>query len=263
MTRHRRLALITGASGGLGLEFARFFAADTWDLVLVARSEDVLRKIQAELEAAHGITVTVLPADLSRDGEAKTVAGALLMMGLEPDVLVNNAGIATYGPFAESDPEEERAMLELNVTNLTVLTRLLLPAMLKRKRGHILNVASTAAFQPGPLMAAYYASKAYVLSFSIALSEELRGTGVTATCLCPGPTATGFVAHAKMETSRLFKRALVMDAPTVARIGYRACLAGKPLVVPGKLNRFGAFATRFIPRLLAARVARKAQEAEA
>ena len=263
MTRHRRLALITGASGGLGLEFARLFAADKWDLVLVSRGEEALRKIRAELEAAHGIAATVLPADLSRDGEAKTVAAALAAAGLALDVLVNNAGIATYGPFAESDPEEERAMLEINVTNLTVLTRLLLPAMLRRKSGHVLNVASTAAFQPGPLMAAYYASKAYVLSFSLALSEELRDTGVTSTCLCPGPTATGFVARAKMETSRLFKRGLVMDAATVARIGYRACLAGKPLVVPGALNRVGAFATRLVPRLFAARIARKAQEAEA
>jgi short-subunit dehydrogenase len=171
---------------------------------------------------------------------------------------VNNAGFGAYGLFHETTYEQEKQLLQVNITTLTDLTKMLLPTMVVNKTGGILNIASTAAFQPGPLMAVYYASKAYVMHFSVALSEELRETGVTVTCLCPGPTKTGFEKNAHMGSSQLFQRK-TMDAVTVARIGYRALQAKRPLVVAGSLNTFGAFMTRFISRTWAARVARHVQ----
>jgi uncharacterized protein len=255
----RQTALVTGASSGIGLELAREFAAGGYNLVLVARSEKKLEELAAELRDRHGVDARVLAKDLSKPqapDELFQEAGAPTPV----DVLVNNAGFATFGPFAETDLGRELEELQVNVVALTHLTKKFLPGMLARRRGGVLNVASTAAFQPGPLMAVYYATKAYVLSFSEALAEELRGTGVTVSVLCPGPTATEFSARADMQDSGLFKGMLaVADARSVARAGYEGFRAGKRIVIPGLLNKVGAQSIRLTPRGLATRVVKGMQ----
>lgn len=252
--------LITGASGGLGEAFARLASADGSDLVLVARSREKLETLAHDLATTHGVTVRVLASDLAAPDAVPVLLDDLRLKNVVVETLVNNAGVGKLAPFSDTDPRDIERMLRLNVDALTLLTRALLPDMIARKRGRILNVASTAAFQPGPLMAVYYATKAYVLHWSLALRNELAGTGVTATCLCPGPTRTGFQQAAGMIESPLFKTFHTMDADTVARVGYRGMLRGKAVVVPGFLNKLGAFGTRLIPRTLAARIARMAQE---
>jgi hypothetical protein len=249
------VALITGASGGIGEDLARLIAADGRDLVLLARSAPKLQTLADELSRAHQISATVLSVDLSAPGAADEVARTLAERRLAIDVLINNAGFGTHGEFAREDPAEQSRMLQVNVVALTMLTRLLLPAMIERRRGRVLNVASTAAFQPGPLMAVYYASKAYVLSLSLALSEETTGTGVTVTCLCPGPTRTGFQDRAQMGKSRLFSVTSLMSSADVARAGYDAMMNGRALIVPGVANRIGAQSMRFVPRRIAAKIA--------
>lgn len=246
-------ALITGASGGIGLELARIFAEQGYALVLVARSRDRLEEIAAELKPTP---VQVFAKDLTLVGAAEGVLREVPKV----DVLVNNAGYGVYGPFLKTPLDEELGMLQLNMTALVVLTKLYLPGMVASKNGKILNVASTAAFQPGPLMALYYATKAFVLSFSEAIGSELEGTGVTVTALCPGPTATGFQARTKLEKSRLFQRMKVMDARTVAEAGYRGLMAGKPVVIPGVMNKLLAQSVRFSPRTMVTKIARKMQE---
>ena len=243
----RPLAVVTGASGGIGAELARCFAAGGHDLVLTARRPDELQKLAAELS---GVTCHVLPLDLADPLAPGELVAGLAARGLTADVLVANAGFGLYGPFDECDERRLLDLLQVNVTAVTHLVRLLLPGMVERKRGRILTVASTATFQPGPLMAAYYASKAYVLSLSEALWHECRGTGVTVTCLCPGPTATGFASAAVMGQSKLFDGPGVMDAKAVADAGFRGCLRGKRVVVPGVQNRVGAFFGRHLPRRL-------------
>ncbi len=255
----RPLALVTGASSGIGLELARLLAADGHDLMLVARRGDVLRAVADELTERHGAACAVVPADLSEPTGPGRVVGALEDDGRPLEVLVNNAGFAVYGRFLETDWDAERAMIQLNVTALTELTKRLAPGMARRGRGRILNVASTAAFQPGPLMAVYYATKAYVLHLSVALSVELEGSGVSVTTLCPGPTRTGFSDAAGMGDSRLFAGGRGMDAATVARQGYDAMWRGRPLVVPGAWNRVLALASRCVPRAFAARLALRVQ----
>lgn len=252
--------LITGASGGLGEAFARLASADGSDLVLVARSREKLETLAHDLATTHGVTVRVLASDLAAPDAVPVLLDDLRSKNVVVETLVNNAGVGKLAPFSDTDPRDIERMLRLNVDALTLLTRALLPDMIARKRGRILNVASTAAFQPGPLMAVYYATKAYVLHWSLALRNELAGTGVTATCLCPGPTRTGFQQAAGMIESPLFKTFHTMDADTVAHSGYRGMLRGKAIVVPGFLNKLGAFGTRLIPRTLAARIARMAQE---
>jgi short-subunit dehydrogenase len=256
----RPTALVTGASGGIGLELARLFAADGYDLVLVARTGPKLEETGRGLSARHGVRVRPLVLDLADPAAPEAIAKALAPDSIEPDALVNNAGIGVFGRFAESDGEAEARLLQVNLVALTRLTKLVLPGMIARRRGRILNVASTAAFQPGPLMAVYYASKAYVVSFSEALAEECRGTGVTVTALCPGPTLTGFQAEAKMERSRLVGAFWMMTADAVARAGYRAMMRGKRMEVPGLVNRIHAAIAPFVPRSLAARIVRRAQE---
>jgi short-subunit dehydrogenase len=246
-------ALITGASGGIGLELARVFAENGYALVLIARSRDRLVEIAAELKPTP---VQVLAKDLALVGAAEGVFREVPKV----DVLVNNAGYGVYGHFLGNPLDEELGMMQLNMTALVALTKLYLPGMVASKSGKILNVASTAAFQPGPLMAIYYATKAFVLSFSEAIGNELEGTGVTVTALCPGPTATGFQARTKLENSRLFKRMKVMDARTVAEAGYRALMAGKPVVIPGLTNKLMALSVRFSPRSIVTKIARRMQE---
>jgi uncharacterized protein len=256
----RPTALVTGASGGIGEELARVLAREGHDLVLVARSADKLRSLSDDLAKKHGIRAEVLVADLIAPDAPQQIAAELERRGLEVDVLVNNAGFANYGAFATLDPTGEVNLLQVNIVALTHLTRLLLPGMISRKDGRVLNVASTAAFMPGPLMAVYYASKAYVLSFSEALNEELRGSGVTVTALCPGPTTSGFQSRANMEGSKLIRGRQLMSAATVAEQGYAALRAGRPLVIPGLLNRITAFLPRLLPRAVVPGFVKQAQE---
>jgi short-subunit dehydrogenase len=254
-----KTALITGASFGIGLELARVFAREGYNLVLVARSADKLRQLASELEKSHGTRSLILATDLTDPGASAYVLDQTTRADIQVDVLVNNAGFGQYGLFAENDLEDCLHQIQLNVTALTHLTRLYLPAMIERKSGGILNVASTAAFQPGPLMAVYYATKAYVLHFSEAIANELNGTGVTVTCLCPGPTATEFQQRANISGIRLTKFG-TMDARTVAEDGYRGLMAGKAVVISGFKNWLVAQSVRFAPRRMAAAVARKLQE---
>lgn len=257
--RQSKTVLITGASSGIGYEFTRLFSREGYNLVLVARNQVRLREIADDLSDRHGVQATVIAADLSVPGSPAEVFEQVQKEGIVVDSLMNNAGFATYGLFAELDIDKELEMMQVNMVALTQLTRLFLPGMLKRHAGRIMNVASTAAFQPGPLMAVYYASKAYVLSFSEALAEELRGSGVTVTALCPGPTRSGFQKRAKMEDSRLVQGRL-MDAAAVAQSGYQAMLKGETIVIPGLQNRIMAEAVRFVPRNVVTRIVRKAQE---
>ncbi|HEX8695003.1 MAG TPA: SDR family oxidoreductase [Longimicrobium sp.] len=258
-------ALVTGASGGIGEELAKLFAADGHDLVLVSRGRERLERVGQALEQAHGVAYTVVTADLADPAAPEHVFQAVRAAGIEVEALVNNAGFGLSGPFVETDGEaptdlgRELEMIRVNVAAPTHLAKLFLPAMVERGRGRVLNVASTAAFQPGPTMAVYYATKAYLLSFSEALSVELRGTGVTVTALCPGPTLTGFQEVADVGASRLFHTPFVMSAAEVARVGYRAMRRGKPMVVAGPMNKLLAQGTRLVPRTMAARLAKMAQ----
>lgn len=230
--QHRgETVLITGASSGIGRELARQFAGDGADLVLIARGEDRLRELAAELAAESGVTVEVVPADLARPGSPGQIVQTPAQRQIEVDVLVNNAGFGARGPVAGIGAGRQLDMIEVNVAALTRLTALLLPAMLERRRGGILNVASTAAFQPGPNSAVYDAAKAYVLSFTEALAEEVRGSGVRVSCLAPGPTDTGFAAQAGATGSRLFRRG-VMDAGRVARAGHDGLRRVRPWSFP-------------------------------
>jgi hypothetical protein len=256
---NHKTALITGASFGIGMELARIFARDGYNLVLVARSADKLRQLASELEKAHGTRSLILATDLTAPGAAAYVLDQTTRADITVDVLVNNAGFGQFGFFAENDLEECLKQIQLNITTLTHLTRLYLPGMIERKTGRILNVASTAAFQPGPLMAVYYATKAYVLHFSEAIANELKGTGVTATCLCPGATATEFHKRANITDIQLLRFG-AMDARAVAEDGYRGLLAGKPVVISGFKNWLLAQSVRFSPRQMVTAVARKLQE---
>ena len=248
-------AIITGASGGIGRELARLFARDGYDLALVARNRPTLKGLADELVKRHGIRAWPLVADLGQSPGPVAVAEAVKATGAEVSVLVNNAGFGLHGRFAQTSLERELEMIRVNVAALTHLTKLFLPGMLARRSGRIVNVASTAAFQAGPLMSVYYASKAFVLSFSLALAVELDGTGVTVTTLCPGPTRTGFQVVAGTGDTPLFSGLGVMDAAPVAAAGYRAAMRGDALVIPGILNKLVAQSTRLGSRLMAAKIA--------
>jgi short-subunit dehydrogenase len=252
----RETALVTGASGGIGEDLARLIAAGGRNVVLLARSVDKLQALAGQLSTAHGVEAAVVAADLSdRDATAQIVR-TLAARGVTIDMLVNNAGFGTAGAFASGDPDEQLGMVQVNVAALTALTRAFLPGMLERRRGRILNVASTAAFQPGPFMAVYYASKAYVLSLSEALAEEVAGSGVTVTCLCPGPTRTGFQDRAQLHKTRLFNLGLVMRSADVAQAGYDGMLAGRRLVTTGLMNKIVAQSVRISPRALVLKITR-------
>src|ERR1039458_3009864 len=235
--------LITGASGGIGEELARLFAAHRHDLVLVARSERKLQSLCGELARAHGIQSRSLAADLADPGAPPRIFEALQQQGGAIDVLVNNAGFGACGAYAEIDYEVEARMIQVNVAALAQLTRLFLPGMLARRNGKILNVASTAAYVPGPFMAVYYASKAFVLSFSEAIAEEMQGSGVTVTALIPGPTETNFAATAGNQNSLLFRTGTAMSAAAVARVGYDGLMAGKRVANAGLSNKLKELST--------------------
>jgi uncharacterized protein len=248
-------AIVTGASGGLGLEFAKLLAGDGHDLVLVARSADKLETLADQVRSQYHVNVEVIAQDLGVPDAAARIVERVPSC----DILVNNAGFASNGPFDTIPPARVREELLLDVVTLTELTRSYLPGMRERGSGRILNVASTAGFLPGPFMAVYYASKAYVLSFSQALAEELRGSGVTVTALAPGATATGFADRADVAKTLLF-RLPTADAVTVATAGYRGMMAGKDLVIPGFPNQVLAFVIRFTPRRLLLWISRKLTE---
>ena len=245
-------ALITGASCGIGLELAKLFAAGRFNLVLVARNETRLNQVAKELQAAHGIQARVLAKDLSVPTAPREIFDALRDTPIS--ILVNNAGFGLYDPFAESDLGAQTAMIQVNLAALVELTHLFLQPMLARRGGRILNVASIAAFQPGPNVSVYYASKAFVYSFSYALAEELKHTGITVTALCPGTTRTEFFERAGM---RLPGRWPVMDAQTVAEIGYRGLMRGKRVVIPGVFNRIAATLAKLAPARLAVKAVLK------
>jgi len=242
-----RTALITGGSTGIGYELAKLFAKNGYRLVLVARTADTLQHATAELTHDDGAVVEAIAMDLSDPSRPRDLFEAVKDRPI--DVLVNNAAFGVYGPFLSTSLEDELAMLRLNVSALTELSKRFARDMAARGAGKILNIASTAAFQPGPLMPVYYASKAYVLSLSQALAHELSRSGVGVSVLCPGPTDTGFRKRANMERSRLFD-ANVMDAATVARVGYDGLMQNKAVIVPGVQNRVWAVASRLIPRRL-------------
>lgn len=257
---NRPVALVTGASSGIGRELAMLLAADRNDVILVARNKKKLEDLGRDLTAAFGVAVRVLACDLAKSSGPADIARELFAAGVKVEILVNNAGFGVYGPFSETDGVKELEMIQVNVAAVTHLTKLFLPPMLERRRGRILNVASTAAFQPGPLMAVYYATKAYVLSFSEALANELAGTGVTVTALCPGPTETEFQKKAGLEGTRLFTGPLVSDARSIARAGYDGMKRGRRLVIPGLGNKILAQTVRLAPRRLVTAVARRIQE---
>jgi hypothetical protein len=238
--------LVTGASSGIGADLARELARDGHNLVLVARRAEPMRALAAELKT----NVEIVTADLSKPGAAAALVVELEARRLAIDVLINNAGLGATGRFDRSDPAKVTEMLQVNVTALTELTRLLLPPMIARRQGKVMLVASTAAFQPGPLMAVYFATKAYVLSFGEAIWFELRGTGVSVTTLCPGPTATNFADAAENNRTVLFKSSMIkkMSSAEVARIGYRALKGGKRVAITGASNHLSAIGGRLSPR---------------
>jgi len=248
-------ALITGASGGIGYELAKLFARDHHNLVLVARSADKLATVASELQA-RGVSVKTVALDLAEPLAPKFLFDQLQREGIAVDILINNAGFGALGKFAEMPEHQIFGQINLNITALTQLTKLFLPPMLARHTGRIMNVASTAGFQPGPLMAVYYATKAYVISFSEAIANELKDSGVTVTCFCPGATHTGFAKRAGNDKSRLFKQLGAMNADKVALDGYRALMEGRTLAISGLHNWLVAQSTRLGPRKMVTAISR-------
>ena len=247
--------LITGASGGIGYELAKLFARDHHDLILVARSGDKLSQVASEFQGL-GVKANTFALDLAAPTAPKFLFDQVQSAGHVVDILINNAGFGAFGEFVEMSNEEIFGQIQLNITALTELTRLFLPPMLARHDGRIMNVASTAGFQPGPLMAVYYATKAYVISFSEALANEVRNSGVTVTCFCPGATHTGFAKRAGNDKSRLFKQLGAMNVEKVALDGYRAVMQGRTLAISGTHNWIVAQSTRFAPRRLVTAISR-------
>jgi short-subunit dehydrogenase len=254
-----KTALITGASSGIGLELSHLFARDGYRLVMLARNRSILRQIGDDLQARYGITVRIAPKDLGHPAAPAELYQELQEAGIRLDVLVNNAGFGLAGSFLETDWAKEAEMMQVNMVAATHLTKLFLP-QIRAREGSVLNVASTAAFQPGPFMSVYYASKAYLLSFSEALSEELEGTGCTVTCLCPGPVATNFQKRAYLQGTAMVNSPLIVDVREVARQGYEGMKRGKRIVIPGWKNRVGVEMLRISPRATVTKVVRKLQE---
>lgn len=252
--------LLTGASSGIGFELAWVFARHQRNLILVARSEGPMQELKSNLQRQFQIDVQVVPFDLAQSGSAHKLYDLIQKQNWKVDCLVNNAGFGDHGLFVQADPQKITDMIQVNVTSLTELTRFFLPAMLQNKFGQILNVASTAAFQPGPLMSEYYATKAYVLHFSEGLAEELHGSGVTVTALCPGPTQSNFQKAANLQGADLFEKMKVPSSKVVAEYGYKAMQQGKIVAVQGVLNTILSSSVGFIPRAIARKMAMKLQQ---
>jgi len=249
-------ALITGASGGIGYELAKLFARDHYNLVLVARSGDKLGQLANDLQKQHDIVVKTIALDLGAAPSPQFLFDQLQRENILIDILVNNAGYGNFGEFAKMPIEDALGQINLNITALTALTRLFIPSMVERGSGKIMNVASTAGFQPGPLMAVYYATKAYVISFTEAIANELKGSGVLVTCFCPGATETGFASRAGNDKTRLFQKFGPMNVKTVAADGYRGLMKGKTLVISGTKNWLVAESVRFAPRKMVTALSR-------
>jgi uncharacterized protein len=260
MNDRTQTALITGASAGIGYELAKLFAKNRFNLVLVARNGPKLSRFADELQRHYGVSAKSMAVDLSWPQGPYSLFDDVKHSGTQIDVLVNNAGYGKFGEFAKMPLEDDIGMIQLNMVTLTVFTKLFLGPMLERRYGKIMNVASTAGFQPGPMMAVYYATKAYVISFSEAIANELKGSGVTITCLCPGATDTEFQKRAGMENTVLVKKLKPMDAETVARAGYEGLMSGKTLIIPGVRNRLLAESVRFAPRKLVTAISRRILE---
>jgi hypothetical protein len=250
---HTKTALITGASSGIGKALAHQFAQDGYQLVLAARSVAKMQALADALQKQFKVVVTVIGADLETNGGAARLHADIQARGIVLSALVNNAGYGAFGEFKDSELRSELAMMQLNMNTVVVLTKLFLPDLLAT-RGKILNTASTAAFQPGPYMAVYYATKSFVLSFSEAIASELEDTGVTVTALCPGPTASGFQDKAEQGNSALVKGKKLPTAEEVAALGYRAMQRGQRVYIPGFMNWAMAQSMRFTPRNLATKV---------
>ena len=256
-TSDRPLALVTGASSGIGAEFCRRLALGGFAIAMVARDRQAMEALAGALDKSYGTPSLILPTDLAEPGAAAQVMRALATEELEVEILVNNAGFGKSGLFQEQDPATVTGMVMVNDVAATDLLRAILPGMIARGHGRILNVASVASFLPGPLSAVYYASKAYLLSLSEALSEEVRGTGVTITALCPGPTESDFFRRAGMTRPAGLPYARSED---VVRLGYEAMMRGDRVVIPGAVNKLGAFMTRFAPKRILLRQVRRIQE---
>jgi len=256
----KNITIITGASSGIGMELAKIFAKNNHHLLLVARSEDKLKSLAEELRSKHKVEVKLLARDLSNYSAAKEIFNYCEKENLNVTHLVNNAVFGDFGFFVNSSWPKQEQMINLNITTLTYLTHLFLPAMVKNKSGKILNVASTAAFQPGPTMSVYYATKAYVLHFSEAIANELEGTGVSVTALCPGATESGFQTLAAMEESKLVKNKKLPSSEEVANYGYQAMLKGKKVAIHGTMNYIMANSIRFTPRNLVLKIVRFMQD---
>ena len=239
--------LITGATGGIGLEFVKIFASKKATLLLVARNELRLRRMCEKLRA-RGLDADYVACDLGDPDSPAKIAAHAEQEGMKVDILINNAGFGDYGPFAEANLQKQLDMIDLNVRALTEMTGLFLPGMIARGSGKILNVGSIASFEPGPMMSVYYATKAFVLSFSEALTKELKGTGVTVTCLCPGPTNTGFTAGAGMTQKRFADIFSLTGPAAVASYGYKALMRGQAVAIHGLPSKIGAFGVRLLPR---------------
>ncbi len=255
-----KTALITGASSGIGLELAKIHASRGDNLVLVARNRSKLETLQQQLEQQHGVKIVVIEKDLSLADSTQQIFDETRVKNIQIDYLINNAGFGDFGLFFQTRWPKELQMINLNITALTHLCKLYIPEMMAQGGGKILNVASTAAFQPGPTMAVYYATKAYVLHFSEAIANELKTTQVTVTALCPGATESDFQKVAAMEESRLVKGKKLPSAKEVADYGYRAMMKGKTVAIHGIKNYLLANSVRFSPRALVVKLARLIQD---
>ncbi|MFN4994946.1 MAG: SDR family NAD(P)-dependent oxidoreductase [Bacteroidota bacterium] len=253
-------ALITGASNGIGLELAKVHASKGGDLVLVARNKAKLDELKSTLEKEYKVKVYTIGKDLSATNAANEVYNETIRQNIQIDYLINNAGFGEFGLFTDTDWNKELQMINLNITTLTAFTKLYLQDMVKRRSGKIMNVASTAAFQSGPTMAVYFATKAYVLSFSEAVNNEVSDKGVTITTLCPGATESGFQAAAAMEESRLVKGRKLPSSEEVAQYGYAAMMKGKTVAIHGLMNWILANSVRFTPRSIVVKITRKIQD---
>ncbi|MGV8085483.1 MAG: SDR family NAD(P)-dependent oxidoreductase [Candidatus Bilamarchaeum sp.] len=255
----KETVLITGATSGIGYELSKIFALAGFRLILVGRNPTKLKEVENEF--SNKTSCQIIIADLSEENAAEKIFSETEKLGLDVDILVNNAGFGLYGEFTKTDLERETDMIRVNIIALTKLCKIYLPKMIKKRSGKILNLSSTAAFQPGPLMAVYYATKAYVLHFSEGISEELIGSGVSVTALCPGPTESGFQKEARMDKSmEVLSRENVMDTKTVAQIGYNALMNKKVVQIAGLKNAITANSVRLIPRSIVRKIVKRIQQ---